>query len=147
VALLPPGYRFFSGRTLDLLGRALAASDRPRARQAFEEAANVFDACGAVIRRDRSLDALRRLGGTSRGTTAGLGPARLTARERDVARLAAQRRTAPEIARELFIGERTVESHLARIYAKLGIGSKLDLAERAGELGLADPEERPRAGS
>ena len=36
----------------------------------------------------------------------------------------------------LFIGERTVESHLARAYAKLGVRSKADLVERASELGL-----------
>lgn len=142
VALLPPGYRCFSGRALDLLGRTLAAHDRPRAREAFERAATVFDACGASARRDRSLDALRRMGGPGSGKQAAarFGPGQLSAREREVARLAAQRRTAPEIARQLFIGERTVESHLARIYAKLGIASKLDLAERGAELGLADPE-------
>ncbi len=68
----------------------------------------------------------------------GLGLEALTAREREVARLAVQGRTAPAIARELFIGERTVESHLARTYAKLGVDNKLDLIRRAGELGLAD---------
>ncbi|MCI0345874.1 MAG: helix-turn-helix transcriptional regulator [Chloroflexi bacterium] len=60
------------------------------------------------------------------------GPASLTDRERDVALLAAQGRTAKEIAAELFIGERTVETHLANAYAKLGVGSKRELA------GLAD---------
>ncbi|HEY2831132.1 MAG TPA: response regulator [Sporichthyaceae bacterium] len=69
-------------------------------------------------------------------TAPGLGA--LTTREREVARLAVQGRTAPAIARELFIGERTVESHLARTYAKLGVDSKLDLIRRAVELGLAD---------
>ncbi|MDQ3945199.1 MAG: helix-turn-helix transcriptional regulator, partial [Actinomycetota bacterium] len=60
------------------------------------------------------------------------------AREREVARLAIRGGTAPAIARELFIGERTVESHLGRIYAKLGVESKLDLMGRAAELGLAE---------
>ncbi|MGQ0632131.1 MAG: response regulator [Sporichthyaceae bacterium] len=62
----------------------------------------------------------------------------LSAREREVARLAGRGRTAPAIARELFIGERTVESHLGRIYAKLGVNSKLDLVRRATELGLVE---------
>jgi adenylate cyclase len=71
---------------------------------------------------------------------AGLGA--LSAREREVARLAAQAMTAPAIARRLFIGERTVESHLARIYAKLGLDSKLELIRRADELWLASaPDE------
>ncbi|MGH2578798.1 MAG: response regulator transcription factor, partial [Actinomycetota bacterium] len=106
----------------------------------LELAAETFESCGATWRRDQALEALRRLGGGPRPRAgAALGPDALTRRERDVARLAARGRTAPEIARELFIGERTVEFHLGRIYAKLGVGSKLELVQRAAELGLADP--------
>lgn len=132
------GYPAFYGRAHDVLGRALAPLDRPRAREAFTAAADTFDGCGASRRRDQALAALRRLGGVgARGRAAtGHGPAALTHREREVARLAAQGRPALEIARELFIGERTVESHLARIYAKLGITSKLELVQRADEVGL-----------
>lgn len=72
------------------------------------------------------------------GGSVGFGLESPTAREREVARLAARGRTAPAIARELFIGERTVESHLGRIYAKLGVDSKLDLVHRAIELGVAE---------
>ena len=60
----------------------------------------------------------------------------LTRREREVASLAAQGLSAKEIAAELAIGERTVETHLARVYAKLGLASKIDLVRRASELGL-----------
>ena len=137
------GYPAFSGRALDALGRALAPVERTRARDAFTAAADTFDACGASRRRDRVLAALRRMGGVgARGRAAtGHGPAALTHREREVARLAAQGHPALAIARELFIGERTVESHLARIYAKLGITSKLELVQRADELDLepSDP--------
>jgi DNA-binding CsgD family transcriptional regulator len=52
---------------------------------------------------------------------------RLTKRERQVARLAAQGYTAREIGIELHIGKRTVETHLANAYDKLGVRSKREL--------------------
>jgi DNA-binding CsgD family transcriptional regulator len=64
------------------------------------------------------------------------GAGSLTRREREVARLAAHGHSAKEIAEQLAIGERTVETHLARVYAKLGLASKLDLVRRAAELEL-----------
>lgn len=136
------GYRGLGGRAYDVLGRGLARVDRPRARAALEAAVVTFEACGAMWRRDRALEALRRLGGTEarKRVAAVLGPAALTGREREVARLAAQGCTALQIAGELFVGERTVESHLARIYTKLGISSKLELVQQAAALGLAEPD-------
>lgn len=58
------------------------------------------------------------------------GPKRLTARERQVIELAAGGLTAREIGLRLFIGERTVETHLGNAYTKLGIGSKRELIQR-----------------
>jgi DNA-binding CsgD family transcriptional regulator len=55
------------------------------------------------------------------------GPQELTKREREVAALAAAGRSAREIAQQLSIGRRTVETHLAHAYAKLGVESKIDL--------------------
>lgn len=54
----------------------------------------------------------------------------LTARERDIALLAATRMSAADIAERLFLSRRTVENHLQRIYTKLGITSRAEL-ERA----------------
>jgi len=54
----------------------------------------------------------------------------LTPRERDVARLAVQGLSIKDIATQLVIGERTVETHLASIYRKLGVRSRADLMAR-----------------
>jgi DNA-binding NarL/FixJ family response regulator len=58
----------------------------------------------------------------------------LTPREREVVRLAIEGRTAREIGSRLHIGERTVETHLANAYVKLGVTSRIDLVRRAAEL-------------
>ena len=60
----------------------------------------------------------------------------LTRREREVVVLAAHGRTASEIADMLHIGERTVETHLANAYPKLGVRSKLELVKQATALGV-----------
>jgi DNA-binding CsgD family transcriptional regulator len=132
------GWRSHVGRAHDVLGRSLAADGRPGAVAALEHAAAMFAECGAAWRRERTIQALRRLGsGGRRAAAATLGPASLTRREREVARLAARGMSAKAIAETLFVGERTVESHLSSTYAKLGVESKLDLVRRAAELGLA----------
>lgn len=121
---------------LELLGRVRAEDDRARAVEALERAAAAFDACGAVWRRDAVAELLRGLGSRGRRAAAASGPASLTTRERDVARLAAQGYSARQIGERLFIGARTVEGHLARAYTKLGVASKVELARRAAELDL-----------
>jgi DNA-binding CsgD family transcriptional regulator len=63
----------------------------------------------------------------------------LTPRENQVADLAIQGYTMREIASTLSIGERTVESHLANVYAKLGVRSRLELVQLAPRFGLRPP--------
>ena len=52
-----------------------------------------------------------------------------TAQEAQIARLAAEGRTNPEIGAELFLSPRTVEWHLHKVFAKLGIGSRRELSD------------------
>jgi DNA-binding NarL/FixJ family response regulator len=63
------------------------------------------------------------------GLVADLAPVPLTQREREVALLASQGLASREIGERLFVSRRTVESHLARVYDKLGIRSRYQLAD------------------
>ncbi|MCD6023000.1 MAG: response regulator containing a CheY-like receiver domain and an DNA-binding domain protein [Actinomycetia bacterium] len=68
---------------------------------------------------------------------------RLTRREREVLVVAAEGLTAREIADRLGVRERTVTTHLARIYGKLGVGNRLAalrLAARSGLVSLRQDE-------
>lgn len=61
--------------------------------------------------------------------------ATLTDRERDVVRLVAQEKTTAQMAKELYLGEATVKSHLARAQDKLGVQNRVGMgiiADRAG---------------
>jgi DNA-binding CsgD family transcriptional regulator len=64
----------------------------------------------------------------------------LTGTEADVVRLAAEGRSNEEIALELGIGRRTVETHLLRAYRKLGVSDRGALAAYVGSEG---PEDEP----
>jgi DNA-binding NarL/FixJ family response regulator len=61
---------------------------------------------------------------------------RLTRREREVLAVAAEGLTAREIAERLGVRERTVTTHLARIYGKLGVGNRLAALRMAARSGL-----------
>jgi two-component system nitrate/nitrite response regulator NarL len=61
---------------------------------------------------------------------------RLTEREREVLSVAAEGLTAREIATRLGVRERTVTTHLARIYGKLGVGTRLAAIRLAAQSGL-----------
>jgi DNA-binding NarL/FixJ family response regulator len=131
------GWRGFRARVLDLIGRSPVGGDRRASVDALTAAVDAYDSCGAAWRRERAREALRALGTRGRrAAVSGLGAPALSSRELEVARLAVSGRTAKEIGEELFISERTVETHLANVYAKLGVRSKLDLVRRAAEFAL-----------
>lgn len=58
------------------------------------------------------------------------GPGTLTRREEQIARLAAAGATSKQIASELFLSVRTVDNHLQRVYTKLGVSGRSELATR-----------------
>jgi DNA-binding CsgD family transcriptional regulator len=72
-------------------------------------------------------DTLPAVGGVARSSAVPL-----TRREREVALLVAEGLSSREVAERLYVGTRTVESHLARAYAKLGIRSRSELADLLG---------------
>jgi DNA-binding CsgD family transcriptional regulator len=63
-------------------------------------------------------------------------PAGLTPRERDVLRLLVEGKTDREIGDALFIGHRTVASHVMHILAKLGVESRTAAATQAVRRGM-----------
>jgi DNA-binding NarL/FixJ family response regulator len=117
-----------------LAGRALAeAGQRDRAVEELQRAAAAFDGCGARLYRERAERELGKLGRrphrrTRAGERDGTGLSSLTERELQVARLVVERRTNPQIAAELFLSQKTVESHLRNIFHKLDVSSRVDLA-------------------
>jgi len=58
----------------------------------------------------------------------------LTARERDVAMLAAQGESSKSIAERLYLSVRTVDNHLQNVYGKLGVTGRRELAKALADL-------------
>ena len=129
------------GRRPFARGSALAAAgEKEQAVAELERAVSELVACGArrlVAAAERDL---RRLGQpihrrTRPGERGAQGIASLTERELEVAHLVLDRRTNAEIAGELFLSIKTVETHLRNIFHKLGVNSRVELArtlERSG---------------
>jgi DNA-binding CsgD family transcriptional regulator len=116
------GDPFGRGRTLLALGIVRRRTRQKRAaREAIADAAALFEECGAEGWAETARAELGKLGGRRREEG-------LTAAERRVAALVAEGRTNREVAAALFLGERTVETHLTRIYAKLRVRSRTELA-------------------
>jgi DNA-binding CsgD family transcriptional regulator len=138
VALLSGrGYHSLEADRLALLVRSLSTVDRPEAIDRLRRAAELFATCGSKWRRDQVLADLNNLGKPGQRAARQLPwPTTLTAREREVAALAAQGLTAKAIGLQLHIGERTAEIHLARVYAKFNVHTRHDLVHALARMGL-----------
>ena len=117
-----------------LAGRALAAADhREEAVTQLEQAARELDSYGAVRYRQQAEHELRKLGRqvhrrSAPGRADGAGVETLTQREAEIAALVTDRHTNPEIAAELFLSVKTIETHLRNIFRKLDVTSRVDVA-------------------
>src|SRR5690606_7299758 len=118
------GVPFSRARTLLAAGRVRRRSgERRAARAAIAEALDTFGRLGALAWVARSRAEADRVPGRRPTPSDDLTPT-----ERRVAELVAIGRTNREVAAELFVAQKTIEANLTRIYAKLGVRSRAELA-------------------
>ena len=121
--------RLEHARALVELGSWLRrARRRADAREPLRLGLDLAQRCGAVRLSERARTELQATGARPR-RDALTGRDALTPSEARVAQLAAEGLTSRQIAQSLFVTTKTVETHLAHCYGKLGIHSRIELAE------------------
>jgi DNA-binding CsgD family transcriptional regulator len=119
---------FELGRTLLAKGTIeRRAKRRASAREALTQALELFDELGAALWAEKAAAELARIPG--RRTR---GSAELTETERRVAELVTAGLSNKEVAAQLFISVRAVEANLSKVYAKLDVRSRTQLASQLG---------------
>ena len=121
---------FNHGWTLLALGAIQRrARQRRGARETLQAALAIFESLAAPLWAERARNEIARIGGRAAS------PNELTPTEERVACLVAEGKTNKEVAAELVVTVRAVEANLSRIYAKLSVRSRAELARRyrAGE--------------
>jgi len=118
-----------------LAGRALAAGDHGGGVELLTSAATELEAIGALRHRDAAERELRQLGKRihrrSQPTAAeGTGVPSLTKRELEIAQRIVDRQTNRQIAEELVLSPKTVETHIRNIFGKLGADSRVEVARQ-----------------
>ena len=123
---LPEPFEY--ARSLHIQGRLERSARRwGAARAAFADALERFDQLGAARWAEKTTADIARLPGRRPAGKHGL-----TTREQEVAELVAGGLTNKEIAARLFLSISTVEASLSRVYGKLGVRSRTELAGRHG---------------
>ena len=131
---------FDRARTELLLGEHLRRERRRlEARDHLRSAADGFEALGAEPWAERARAELRATGETVRKRDPSTVD-ELTPQELQIARLVAEGGSNKEIAGQLFLSPRTVEYHLRKVFAKLGITSRAELIRREAATAAAAPE-------
>ena len=110
---------------------------RVDARVQLRAAHDILDPIGMDAFAERARRELAATGETARRRTPDT-LTTLTAQEAHIARLAVDGQTNPEIGAMLFISARTVEWHLRKIFAKLGVGSRRELRQALASVGPVD---------
>jgi DNA-binding CsgD family transcriptional regulator len=113
---------------------------RSDARVQLHTARQMFAAMGADGFADRAERELRATGARVRKHSTHT-PAQLTARETQIARLAGDGLSNPQIAAQLFMSPRTVEYHLNKVFTKLAITSRNQLHGVLAGRGAEGPQE------
>jgi DNA-binding CsgD family transcriptional regulator len=157
VALARSEYDAAIAQLADALAAQRGLDDRPGARRSLHALLEAFRSTGQAGRAQRVRDALGRPDGgleeaaalvlrgrashRTRDSTPGWGG--LTRAEAEVAELAAAGASNPQIAERLFMSRSTVKTHLSRVYTKLEIGNRTELAAAAATLRAARPPAGP----
>jgi len=119
-------------RTLLSYGSRLhRARRRVEARKRLREALEIFERLGSPLWSDQARAELRAAGAVDRARYGD--PEELTAQEVRVARAVARGGTNREVAAELFLSPKTIDFHLGRVYRKLDIHSRAELATLVAE--------------
>src|SRR4051794_15381305 len=127
---------FDRARTELLFGEHLRRTRRRvEARDHLDAALSEFERVGAAPWAERAHRELRASGQTARKRDPSTVD-QLTAQEVQIARFVARGATNREVAAQLFLSKRTVDYHLRRIFAKLAISSRNELATLELESGL-----------
>ncbi|MDT5234873.1 MAG: hypothetical protein QOF47_860, partial [Mycobacterium sp.] len=100
---------------------------RADARAQLRIAHDMLDATGMDAFAERARRELQATGETARKRTTANGDEQLTAQEAQIARMAREGLSNPEIAARMFISARTVQYHLRKVFTKLGIESRSQL--------------------
>ena len=119
---------FELGRTMLVAGEVQRRMKKKRSsREILGGSIAIFEELGAPLWAEKARAGLARIGGRAPS------PDELTPTEEQVARLVAEGRTNREVAEALFVSVHTVEANLKRIYRKLRVRSRTELARRLGD--------------